>query len=159
MKKFPSAKVPYFWQKGQMATCGSYSKTMLAPWFPQYRNSLLDTPKFMPAPPSLVFLRVARLPPVPHSLPSSLSLAVLYSFLLTSSYILLSPLFFPILRALAMASLRLSLSSLDSFSLFTYNETLNHTMGWLPHSYLVSMPSPSLAANCYCTPSLCHYQS
>lgn len=87
----------------------------------------------------------------------SLLLHLLLSFILLYSQslaILLPALFSPILLALAMSSLHLSVFS-GYFLCFTYNETLNHTTGWLPHSYLVSMPSPSLAADYYCTPTLC----
>lgn len=102
-----------------MATCGSYSKPMLTSRFPRYRKHPLDTPKFMPAPTSLVFLRMARLSPVPTLLTVfSLLLHLLLSFILLYSLslaILLPALFSPILLALAMSSLHLSLSSLDIF--------------------------------------------
>lgn len=146
-----------------MATCGSYSKPMLTSRFPRYRKHLLDTPKFMPAPTSLVFLRMARFSPVPHSshriLPPPPSLAALYCPLLTiSCYLTISS-----ILPHSPGPGHVQPPSLPVFSeyflSFTYNETLNHTMGWLPHSYLVSMPSPSLAADYYCTPTLCHYRS
>lgn len=114
-----------------MASYGSYSKPMLASRFPRYRKHLLDTPKFMPAPTSLVVLRMAGFSPGPHSshciVPSSLSLAVLYSPLLALSCYLTISTILP--HSPGTSSLRLSLSSLDIFSLLPIMKPLTTQWG------------------------------